>query len=116
VSLDCTDPAALAAFYGGLLGMRQVFASPDGGLVALSDGGVALTMMRTPDHVAPTWPEPDRPQQVHLDVAVDDLDPAVARAVALGAREAGHQASPDAWRVLLDPAGHPFCLTTVVPD
>ncbi|MCW2777656.1 MAG: glyoxalase [Frankiales bacterium] len=113
ISLDCTDPARLAEFYGRLLGLARVFTSPDGGVVALSDGGVALTLMRTDDHVRPTWPQPGQQQQMHLDVSVVDLDDAVARAVALGAVEAGHQAAADRWRVLLDPAGHPFCLTTV---
>jgi len=36
--------------------------------------------------------------------------------VELGATTAGHQPMPRAWRVLIDPAGHPFCLTTVTPD
>lgn len=112
-SLDCRDPAALAAFYGALLGLRPVFEAPDGSVVALSDGGVALTMMRTGDHEPPSWPSPEQQQQAHLDVSVTDLDAAVAAAVGLGAREAAHQAQPDLWRVLLDPAGHPFCLTTV---
>jgi hypothetical protein len=116
VSLDCTDPSALAEFYGNLLRMRQVFASADGGVVALSDGALAVTMMRAENHVAPTWPEPGQLQQMHLDISVADLERAVADAVALGAREAAHQPSPDAWRVLIDPAGHPFCLTTVSPD
>ena len=31
-----------------------------------------------------------------------------------GAVQAEHQAEPR-WRVLLDPAGHPFCITTVTP-
>ena len=113
VSLDCTDPTALAKFYGTLLGMPQVFATPDGGIVALSAGGVALTMMRAENHVAPTWPEPGQLQQMHLDISVDDLDQAAGRAMALGAVEASHQPAPDVWRVLIDPAGHPFCLTTV---
>ena len=52
-------------------------------------------------------------QQMHLDIAVTDLPAAVAAAVELGAVEAAHQPEPDVWRVLLDPAGHPFCLTTV---
>jgi hypothetical protein len=36
--------------------------------------------------------------------------------VAIGGRKAGVQPDPDHWRVLLDPAGHPFCLTTLLPD
>ena len=113
VSLDCPDPARLAAFYGALLGLVPAYTSPDGGVVSLAGAGVAVTLMRTGDHVAPAWPEGPQQQQVHLDVAVDDLEPAVARAQELGAVLATHQAAPDLWRVLLDPAGHPFCLTTV---
>ncbi len=115
VSLDCPDPATLADFYAKLLGMRRVFETKDGSLVALSDGTHVVTMMRIENHVAPTWPEPGQLQQLHLDVAVSDLPTAVAGAVSLGAVEAGHQPKPDAWRVLIDPAGHPFCLTTVRP-
>ena len=47
--------------------------------------------------------------QLHLDIAVEDLAAAVAFAVAAGAVEAGSQPQDDV-RVLLDPAGHPFCL------
>jgi hypothetical protein len=47
----------------------------------------------------------------HLDFAVaDDLDAAEARAIELGATKVGEQPNPDRWRVLIDPAGHPFCL------
>ncbi len=115
ISLDCPDPAALAAFYGPLLGMRTAYAPEDGSLVAVTDGARFVTFMRTEDYLAPTWPLPGQLQQMHLDVSVADLPESVERAVALGAREvaAEHQRVPDLWRVLLDPAGHPFCLTTV---
>jgi hypothetical protein len=46
---------------------------------------------------------------MHLDIEVEDLEVAVADAVALGARVADFQPQ-DNVRVLLDPAGHPFCL------
>jgi hypothetical protein len=46
---------------------------------------------------------------MHLDFEVDDLDAAVAHAVELGAEEAAFQPQNNV-RVLLDPAGHPFCL------
>jgi catechol 2,3-dioxygenase-like lactoylglutathione lyase family enzyme len=112
VSLDTTDPATLADFYAALLGMRRIYQRPDGSVIALSDGRIALTVMYAADHVPPTWPEPGQPQQLHLDIAVTDLPAAVATALRLGATEAAHQPGPDVWRVLLDPAGHPFCLTT----
>ena len=61
------------------------------------------------DYSAPQWPDPDRPQQGHLDIAVDDLDAGEAQALGLGAvRLAGGGAT---FRVFADPAGHPFCLT-----
>ena len=116
VSLDCPDPSVLADFYGALLDLPRAYESPDGGVVSLSDGGMAATMMRTADHVPPTWPEPGQQQQLHLDILVIDLDDAVERSIALGATEASHQPAPTAWRVLRDPVGHPFCLTTVTGD
>ncbi len=116
ISLDCPDPAVLADFYGALLGMQRAFELPDASLIALSDGTSFVTMMRVADYVAPTWPQAGQLQQMHLDISVTDLSRAVASALALGASEAEHQPRPDLWRVLIDPAGHPFCLTTVSPD
>ena len=62
-------------------------------------------------YVRPVWPTKDgEPQmQIHLDVAVDDLDHAVAFALGVGAELASYQPQEDV-RVMLDPAGHPFCL------
>lgn len=111
-SVDCPDPAALADFYAALLGMHRIVEAPDGGIVAITDDSSVLAFLRVADYVAPTWPEPGQLQQMHLDVSVADLDDAVTRAVALGARVASHQPQPSGWRVLVDPAGHPFCLTT----
>lgn len=52
---------------------------------------------------------------VHLDLtAGDELEEPVRRAVALGARRADPQPGTG-WTVLLDPAGHPFCITTYTP-
>jgi hypothetical protein len=116
ISLDCPDPAVLAEFYGKLLGLKQIFARPDGSIIATTDGSIFVTFMRVDSYVAPTWPEPGQLQQMHLDISVADLQTAVDGALALGAREAAHQAGPELWRVLIDPAGHPFCLTMAAPD
>ncbi len=62
-----------------------------------------MAFQRAPDHVAPTWPDPTVPQQMHLDVAVDDVDGAGPLVVGLGARHLGGN-------TYADPAGHPFCL------
>ncbi|MGE2735800.1 VOC family protein [Mycolicibacterium vaccae] len=115
-SVDCPDPGALADFYAALLGMRRIVERPDGGVVAISDGTQTLAFLRVDDYVAPTWPAPGQAQQMHLDVSVTDLDAAVVAAEGLGARQAAHQPQPDGWRVMFDPAGHPFCLTTFGAD
>ena len=115
-SIDCPDPRALADFYEQLLGMRRIVERPDGSVVAISDGSQTLAMLRVDHSVAPPWPDPGQRQQMHRDVSVDDLDHAVAGADALGARRAAQQPHPQMWRVMIDPAGHPFCLTTFGAD
>jgi hypothetical protein len=114
VGLDTDAPAVLAAFYGRLAGLELLFESED--FIALKGAGFLLTVHRVGDHRPPRWPSGDPPKQLHLDFAVDDLDAAQDAALALGARLPEVQPSPERWRVLLDPAGHPFCLTTLVPD
>ena len=54
-------------------------------------------------------------KQLHLELAVSDLDAQEARIIALGATKAEVQPNPDHWRVLIDPAGHPFCITNLIP-
>jgi predicted enzyme related to lactoylglutathione lyase len=107
VTIDCPDPAALARFYGELL--EWPVPEGDGDFVAVDPpgGGTALTFQRAAGFVAPTWPDPAVQQQMHLDLAVDDLDAAHERAIALGAR---HLATTEKFRVYADPVGHPFCL------
>jgi hypothetical protein len=114
VSLDSSDPAGLSAFYRELLDLEVFFESED--FVALKGAGILMTMQRVDDHRAPSWPGGDVPKQIHLELAVSDLEDAESAAVATGARKAEAQPSPDVWRVLIDPAGHPFCITTLIPE
>jgi hypothetical protein len=113
ISLDCADPAALGSFWAALLGGDVAFTSDD--FVAVKADGMWLSAVRVPDHHPPEWPR-GTPKQIHLDLAVDDLDEAESEAVALGAIRAAEQPAPDRWRVFIDPAGHPFCLSTQIPD
>ena len=108
VNLDCPDPAALAAFYQALGGGEITYSSAEYASVTL-DGGTVLYFQGTADHRRPTWPDPAVPQQFHLDFYVDDLDKAEAGLRELGAERPEPQPS-DRWRVLTDPAGHPFCI------
>lgn len=111
VTLDCADPPALAGFYSALTGMRELFSSDE--FVALTDNsGCDLGFQRVDGYRAPQWPGQDVPQQFHLDLRADDLDASEGLALDLGAAKPDHQPGDGRWRVLLDPAGHPFCLTT----
>jgi predicted enzyme related to lactoylglutathione lyase len=105
--IDCPDPTRLARFYSDMLGWTT---DPKDDWVDIrADYGDCISFQRVDDYVAPTWPSQEHPQQMHLDVVVDDLDRAEAAVVALGATT--HETQPGAtFRVMLDPAGHPFCL------
>ena len=112
VTLDCPDPPALCRFYEALLGWTVYTCSPDGAVVAPSEtAGYSLAFQREELHVAPVWPavagEPL--MQAHLELEVDDLAEAVGYAVSVGARLHEHQPQEHV-RVMIDPAGHPFCL------
>ena len=111
VALDAPDGLALARFYADLLGWP--IANQDGDEAAIAVPGTSsyLAFKTEPLYVPPAWPTAGGHQQMmmHLDIAVDDLAGAVADAVELGATLHEHQPQDDV-RVMLDPAGHPFCL------
>lgn len=113
VSLDTDDPHRLADFYRRLLGLEVLLDVDD--VVALRGNGFLLTTQRVEGHVPPSWPTGPTPKQMHLDLAVADLDGAESLALSLGAVRAQYQPMPEEWRVMIDPAGHPFCLTTQPP-
>jgi predicted enzyme related to lactoylglutathione lyase len=111
INIDAPDPHELAAFYGRLLGWEIARAEPDDVWLRPPDGGRGLSFQRERAYERPTWPAAGGAQQMmmHLEVMVDDLDAAVAHALAAGATLAAHQPQ-ETVRVCLDPAGHPFCL------
>jgi len=108
ICLDCEDPAGLAAFWAGLLDGEVTPLTDD--VVMVKSHGTPLAALRVPDYQPPTWPSSAIPKQLHIDLSVGDLDAAEAEAERLGARRASEQPQPERWRVMLDPAGHPFCL------
>ncbi|MEU2556120.1 VOC family protein [Streptomyces sp. NPDC003388] len=111
ITLDCADPEAMAAFYEQATGFG-LHPGSDGDFAGLTcEDGLFIGFQRVEDYRAPLWPEQTAPQQVHLDFAVDDLDGAEALLLELGAVKPEYQPGGDRWRVLTDPAGHPFCLT-----
>ena len=110
VALDCADAEELAAFYSAVLGAPVDRDDAEDDWVQLAPtGGIPLAFQRVSDYRPPEWPGAEHPQQLHLDLEVDDLDAGEAAVVALGARK--HEVQPgETFRVFLDPAGHPFCL------
>jgi predicted enzyme related to lactoylglutathione lyase len=107
IVIDCPDPGALAAFYGTLLDWK-VDVSSDWAEVR-ADYGQSIAFQQVEPYTPPVWPGQDVPQQMHLDVTVDDLDAGEAAVLELGATKLEHQPGTT-FRVFLDPAGHPFCL------
>ncbi|MEU0333994.1 VOC family protein [Streptomyces sp. NPDC006193] len=114
VTFDCADPAELARFYGEMFALPVTYSSDDFVFLGGGDGTPGLGFNRLPDYRRPSWPDPAEEKQAHIEVGVDDLDEAEARLLKLGATRPETQPQPDRWRVLLDPAGHPFCITTLV--
>jgi hypothetical protein len=112
--LDCPDPLSLATFYSALTGLEIEpldGLSPEEvtGVDLMNDGQPTLRFQIVEHYEAPIWPDSSRPQQLHVDFEVDDLDEAEKRALSVGARLADFQPG-ERFRVFLDPVGHPFCL------
>ena len=112
IVFDCPDPRSLAAFYAALLD-RPVAADSADDWVDL-EGSPVVSFQRADDYVPPEWPD-GSPQQVHLDLNVDEFESTHARAVELGATLLDPVDPPKpgdtrTFRVYADPAGHPFCL------
>lgn len=108
IALDCPDPAELAHFYAALLGMQIVQVAKDGAWLTGEGPMANVTFSRVTDYNPPRWPDPAAPQQLHVDVRVEDVDTAEQRALAVGATRLPGEG--ENWRVYADPAGHPFCL------
>ena len=107
IAIDCPDPGALARFYGAMLDWK-IDDSTNPASVC-SENGQCISFHQVAGYTPPTWPTQERPQQMHLDMLVDDLDAAEAAVIELGATK--HPDQPGtSFRVFLDPAGHPFCL------
>lgn len=109
-TLDCADPRAEATFWSSLLGFEVVAAEDEYAMLVPPGGGPAIGFGAVPGYRAPAWPNENGSKQFHFDLACTDIAASERRAVELGATVPDDQPG-DTWRVLLDPAGHPFCLT-----
>ncbi len=107
VMLDVPDAKAASAFYAELLG-KPVTYEGEGMAMIGNEGEQPVLFQQVEDYVAPRWPDPAHPQQMHFDIRVDDVDAAEPKVLALGATRLPGEGED--WRVYADPAGKPFCL------
>lgn len=115
VVLDCANVLELARFYHALLGGEvnkpdRRWATNERWATLHTGSGLVLAFQRAGDYRPPTWPDPTRPQQFHLDLGVKDLAEARDRVHELGGTLLDASTEKRGWLVCADPAGHPFCL------
>jgi catechol 2,3-dioxygenase-like lactoylglutathione lyase family enzyme len=113
VVFDAADLPAESAFWESLTG-GKVEPEDDWHMLYV-DGEPRMGFQLAPDHVKPDWPS-GTPQQLHLDLYVDDIHAAHAEAMGLGAqllKGAEDMDAKEGFQVYADPAGHPFCLCWV---
>jgi hypothetical protein len=116
VCIDCApgDYEAMIALYRDML--RMEVSAREARWASISSEGRMAVLIQVQDwYVPPVWPEelPAQTKMMHFEVHVTNVRAAVTRAVSFGAREAPWQPpdrDPNMLRVMLDPAGHPFCL------
>lgn len=102
--LSAPEAQPLARFWSDLLGVPLSTDDPEWCTLQLPGSRANLAFQPEEHYPPPEWlAGPGRPHMMlHLDIAVRD-------AGTRGARLAAFQPQKDV-RVLLDPAGHPFCL------
>jgi len=113
ITFDCPNANELASFYVSLSGWKQEISSDEWAGIRTPQG-MLLVFQTVENYVPPVWPWENGKQQqmVHIDFYVDNLDEAVAYALGCGAKRSEVQYY-DSSTVMFDPAGHPFCLSTV---
>ncbi len=117
-TLDCKAPHELAKFYANLLKWEVLLIDEEWACVyapGTNQGAYpSILFQHNPEYIPPVWPEePEAQQQMaHMDFAVNELEKAVQYAIQCGATIAENQYSNN-WRVMFDPAGHPFCLCSM---
>jgi len=116
VTLDSNNPDELSDFYQKLLGWEKrkytinsiVFNDNDNDNDSMP---FQLLFQYDENYVRPVWPAEagEQQQMTHLDFFVENIEEGVAHALSCGAVLSPIQFT-DSWRVMIDPAGHPFCI------
>ena len=114
IAFDCLDANKLADFYVELTGWNKEISSEDWAGLRTSQG-ILLVFQTVDNYIPPVWPWKDDKQQqmAHIDFYVENLEEAEACAIKLGAKKSEMQYF-DTSTVMIDPAGHPFCLSTII--
>jgi hypothetical protein len=111
VIVDCAAAGTMVTFYQAACGGDVI--KTDGDSAWLKVGGATVIFREVAGYRTPTWPSADVPMQIHLDFAVDDLGRVEKLLWQHGATTPEYQPHRDDGHVvMLDPAGHPFCIGT----
>lgn len=108
ITIDCSDADAQATFYATALGWD--IPVNEGPYSAVSNGDLTIEFTAVEGYQPPQWPDEGGKKQFHLELMVDDLDEAAGTLLAAGAAQPEFQPGGERFRVLTDPAGHPFCI------
>ena len=103
--IDCTDPEALAAFWGPAIGYTYVGAAGNYAMLT-AEGRPKLLLQRVAEAKAGK-------NRMHLDIEADDIEAEAARLEALGARRLEGEVRSEFdshWIVMADPEGNEFCV------
>jgi len=107
IVIDTVDPARIAPFWCALLGVRERGWFGDDYLMLTADAGAPpVAFQRVPEPKAVK-------NRLHVDLAVDDLDGAFAKIVALGGSAVSdilEMPGGYRWRVMADPERNEFCI------
>ena len=109
ITIDCVDTRRVAEFWSGLFGCVAVEVGADRPgwlrLRPLGANGPSVNFQPVAEPRAAKV-------RIHLDVLVDDIDPAVERVIALGGADTGAREGLPRGRiaVMRDPEGNEFCL------
>jgi hypothetical protein len=107
IVFDCFSPRSLAAFYAELMDMPvRMEDTVERVVLARAAGVYPMLAFQHAVGPMPQWPDPTRPEQVHLDLGFPDES---ARDLALSLGGICLRAG-DSHHVIADPAGHPFCI------
>jgi predicted enzyme related to lactoylglutathione lyase len=117
VNIDVPDIEIGAAFYTAALGLR-IGRRFGGGFIELCGAGAPIYLLEKKEgtSIGPAGGDIRRYERhwspVHFDLVVEDLDGALARAVAAGALQEGETVDAAYGRLAMfaDPFGHGFCL------